>query len=277
MGSAMARHLLTAGHDVTVWNRSSDKADGLVAAGAWEASTPAEAAAGRDVVVLMLFGPEASREVLFGPDGVAMSARPGTLVIDSSTVGPTAAREIGAELARRELRFVDAPVAGTVQPAKDGTLGVLVGGSDEDFAAAKPLLELWGDPERVRHIGPVGSGNAAKTVVNQALGVVMAGLGEALHLVGDLGLDRGVMLDLLATGPYGWPLAQKRSMIESNDFSATSFSLDLMAKDLELALKEADVDLAATSGALADARAAIDAGQGDADYAAMAGHIERAH
>jgi 3-hydroxyisobutyrate dehydrogenase-like beta-hydroxyacid dehydrogenase len=277
MGSAMVGHVLAAGHDVAVWNRSSGKADELVGAGAWEAASPAEAAAGRDVVVLMLFGPEASREVLFGPDGVATAAAPGTLVIDSTTIGPTAAREIGAELARRELRFVEAPVAGSTTPAAEGTLSVFAGGSDEDFAAAKPMLELWGDPQRVRHVGPLGAGNAAKIVVNQALGVVIAGLGEALHLVGDLGLDRALMLDLLAAGPYGWPLNQKRSMIESGDFSATTFSLELMAKDLGLAVGEADVDLAVTAAALAYARAASADGHGGDDYAAVAGYVAGAH
>jgi 3-hydroxyisobutyrate dehydrogenase-like beta-hydroxyacid dehydrogenase len=277
MGSAMARHVLDAGHDLAVWNRSTGKADELVTAGAFEAASPAEAAAGRDVVVLMLFGPDASREVLFGPEGAATGAAPGTLVIDATTVGPTVAREIGAELARRELRFVDAPVAGSVQPATDGTLAVLAGGRDEDFADAKPMLELWGDPERIRHIGPVGAGNAAKVVANQALGVAIAGLGEALQLAADLGLDRAVVLDILAAGPYGRPLEQKRSMIESGDFSATAFSLDLMVKDLDLAVSETDVELPVTAAALADSRAAAAAGHGGEDYGVVAGYLADAH
>jgi 3-hydroxyisobutyrate dehydrogenase-like beta-hydroxyacid dehydrogenase len=277
MGAAMARHVVTAGHDVRVWNRSEGKADALVGLGAVEAFSPAEAAADSDAVVLMLFGPDASREVLFGPDGIATTARPGTLVIDATTIGPTAAREIGAELQRRGLRYVEAPVAGSTKPAAEGMLGVLAGGDDADYADARPLLELWGDPERIRHVGPVGAGNAAKIVVNQALGVVMAGLGEALHLVGDLGLDRDLMLDLLATGPYGWPLAQKRSMIENGDFAATTFSLELMAKDLDLALAETAVELPVTAAALSEARAASAAGHGGEDYAALAGYLADAH
>ena len=273
MGAAMAQHVLDAGHSLTVWNRSPGKATALVTAGASEAGSPAEAAAGADVVVLMLFGPESSREVLLGTDGVAAGARPGTLVVDATTIGPAAARELGAELTGRGLRYVDAPVAGSVQPAVAGTLGVLVGGAAADVAEAMPLLELWGDSGRIRHVGEVGAGSAMKLVINLTLGVAIAGVGEAMRLGHDLGLDRSTVLDVIGAGPLQFTVGQKRAMLESSDYSATAFSLDLMAKDLDLCLDAAAHELPATAAAAGAARSAVGAGHGGDDYAALAGYL----
>ncbi|HEX8003322.1 MAG TPA: NAD(P)-dependent oxidoreductase [Mycobacteriales bacterium] len=265
MGAAMAAHVARAGHDLTVWNRTPGRAGPLVDLGAREARDVADAVRDADAVVTMLFGPDAVREVL---TGVREAAPPGALVVESSTIGPAVAREVA-----KGLRFVDAPVVGSVQPATDGTLGVLAGGSAEDYAAAEPLLHLWGDPERVRHLGPVGAGSAMKLVVNLTLGVAMGGIGEALRLAGDLGIDRADTLDVIAWGPLGVSVKTKRAMLDSGEFTPTGFSLDLMAKDLDLALKAADGDLALTRAALAAARDAVASGHGTDDYAALAGHI----
>jgi 3-hydroxyisobutyrate dehydrogenase len=265
MGAAMAAHVARAGHDLTVWNRTPGRAGDLVALGAREASSVAEAVREAEVVVTMLFGPDAVREVLAQ---VREHAPAGALVVESSTIGPAVAREVA-----KGLRFVDAPVVGSVQPATDGTLGVLVGGSPEDYAYAEPLLHLWGDPERVRHLGPVGAGSALKLVVNLTLGVAMGGIGEALRLAGDLGVDRTTTLDVIAMGPLGVSVNTKRRMLEGGEFTPTGFSLDLMAKDLDLALHAADGDLALTRMALAAARDAIASGHGEDDYASLAGHI----
>ena len=265
MGAAMAAHVARAGHDLTVWNRTPGKAGDLVALGAREAASVADAVGGAKIVVTMLFGPDAVREVL-------AEARPHlgdtTLVVESSTIGPAVAREVS-----KGLRFVDAPVVGSVGPATDGTLGVLVGGSAEDYAAAEPLLHLWGDPERVRHLGAVGAGSALKLVVNLTLGVAMGGVGEALRLAADLGVDRRDALDVVAMGPLGMSVNSKRTMLDSGEFTPVGFSLDLMAKDLDLALHAADGDLALTRMALAAARDAIASGHGMDDYASLAGHI----
>ncbi|MGW5673325.1 NAD(P)-dependent oxidoreductase, partial [Micromonospora sp. NPDC003776] len=162
MGTPMARHVLRAGHELTVWNRTRGKADALAAEGATVAETPAAAAAGRDVVVLMLADPAAVEQVLLGPDGVASGADPDTLVVDGSTIGPDASRRMATRLREHRLRYVDAPVYGSVGPATEGTLGVLAGGEAADVAAARPLLELWGDPAQVRHVGASGAGSAGK-------------------------------------------------------------------------------------------------------------------
>jgi 3-hydroxyisobutyrate dehydrogenase-like beta-hydroxyacid dehydrogenase len=273
MGAAMARHVLDAGHSLTVWNRSAGKAGELVAAGAKEAATPAEAARDADVVVLMLFGPDSVREVLLGEDGVVQTAREGTLVVDATTIGPEATREIADAVAQRGLRYLDAPVAGTVGPAREGTLGVFAGGADDDVAQARPLLEAWGDPQKVLHLGPVGAGSALKLVVNLALGITAEGVGEALALADDLGVDRGAALKALGSGPFGWFLNQKGSMVESGSYSPTAFSLDLAAKDVDLAVSSARRELPASAAALAQLRAASQAGRGDDDYASLVGFL----
>lgn len=268
MGVAMARHVLDAGHELVVWNRTPGKAGDLVAAGATEARTPAEAADGADAVVLMLFGPDSVREVL--PQVV----REGLLVVDSTTIGPDAAREFGRLCEDSGARYIDAPVAGSIGPATDGTLGVLAGCREEDWADAQQLLHLWGDPAKVRRIGPVGTGSALKLVVNQGIGVLAAGLGETLRLSTELGLDRTTVLDVLGAGAYGWTLAQKRSMLDASDYSGTQFSLDLLTKDLALAVQAApDADLEVTRSVLDVARQTLDAGHSGEDYAAIIGHL----
>jgi 3-hydroxyisobutyrate dehydrogenase len=165
-------------------------------------------------------------------------------------------------------------VAGSTGPATDGTLGVLAGAAEEDWAEVEPLLHLWGDPARVRRVGPVGSGSALKLVVNQGIGVLAAGLGEALKLGTELGVDRGLLLDVFTMGAYGWTVNQKRSMVEAGDFSGTQFSVDLLAKDLDLAVSAArDAQLEVTRAALDAARRTIDAGHSGEDYAAIIGHL----
>lgn len=271
MGVAMARHVLTAGHDLHVWNRTPGKAAELVAGGAVEAKTVADAVAGADAVVLMLFGPGSVREVL---PSVLDAAPPGVLVIDSTTIGPEAAREFGALCHARGARYVDAPVAGSIGPATEGTLGVLAGAAVDDWADAEPLLQLWGAPPRVRLVGPVGAGSALKLVVNQGIGVLAAGLGEAMKLGMELGLDRALLLDVLGGAAYGWTLNQKRPMLEAQDYTGTQFSVDLLAKDLDLAVHAAnDAGLAITRAALDAARRTIESGHGGEDYAAIIGHL----
>lgn len=266
----MARHVLEAGHELTVWNRTTGKAGDLVQAGATEAESVKDAVRDAEAVVLMLFGPDSVREVL---KSVAAAAPRGALVIDSTTIGRDAALEF-AELAdSKGLRYVDAPVVGTIPPAQQGTLGVLVGGSDDDVAAAKPLLELWGDPEKIRHVGPVGSGNALKTVVNLTLGVAMGGVAEALRLGRELGIERDVLLATLGQGPLGFSVNQKKDMLASGEYQPTAFSLDLLLKDLSLALDVSPTDLPITAATAQYAEAAIAAGHGDDDYTAFAGYL----
>jgi 3-hydroxyisobutyrate dehydrogenase len=262
MGALMSRHVLDAGHDLVVWNRTPGRAGELVAAGAREAATPQEAVESADVAVLTLFGPDSVREVL------PSVLRPGLLVVDGTTIGPDAARENGALAQAAGARYADAPVAGSLAPARAGQLGVLVGCREADWPEVEVLAHLWGDPARVRRVGEVGAGSALKLVVNQGIGVLAAGLGEAVRLSADLGLERSLVLDVLQGAMYGWTLGQKRSMLDAGDFSGTEFSLDLLAKDLSLAVA-AGTGLPVTEAVLQHARAAQAAGRGGEDYAAV--------
>lgn len=273
MGGAMARHVLDAGHSLAVWNRTPEKAAELVTAGATLAASPAEAARGADIVVTMLADPNAVREVLLGPKGVADGAAEGTLVVDASTIGPSAAREIAGELGKRGLRYVDAPVLGSVQPAREGTLAVFAGGSEADYAEAEPILRLWGDPEKVRRVGDVGSASAVKLLINLTIGVATAGVGEALRLAAELGVDRDEALDALAAGPLGATVHSKRRMLAEEDYSPVGFSLDLLAKDFGLVIDEARGDLPVTESVQAVVLEAVAAGHGEDDYAALAGYL----
>ena len=270
MGRLMATHVVEAGHQLTVWNRTPGKAEELVSRGAREASSIDDAVRDADVIVLMLFGGDSVDEVL---EPIASAAPKGTLIIDATTTGPDASRRLAAKAQDLGLRYVDAPVVGSLPPAKDGTLGVLVGGTDDDVAEARPLIELWGDSERIRHLGEAGAGNALKATVNMCLGIAMAGVAEALKLAEDLSLDRETVLDTLEAGPFGWTIKQKRKMLTSGDYSQTTFSLELMAKDLQAALGSTQTPLPLAADALALAKGAVDAGRGDQDYATMAGHL----
>lgn len=271
MGRALAAHIARSPeHELTVWNRTPGKAGDLVAAGAREATSVADAVTGAELVLLMLFGPDAVSAVL---DEVVAAAAADTLVVDCSTVGPAFARECAERLAEAGLRYVDAPVAGSVGPATEGKLGVLVGGADDAVAFARPVLALWADPDRLTHLGPAGSGSAMKLVINTTLGTSMAGLGEALRLAADLGLSEGVTFDVLCAGPFGWTINLKRDPLSRGDTATPQFALDALAKDLGLALDQGDRPLPSIQAAADAARAAIDDGRGGHDYAALAAYL----
>src|SRR3954453_20743671 len=165
MGSRQAVHLVRAGHELCVWNRTRETADaGAAEHGATVAATPRDAVADVEIAFTMLVDGDQVRAVLGEAAG---AAQPGLLCVDMSTIGSTAAREIGATLADRGVRFIDAPVTGSSPKAEDGTLTVMAGGEREDFERARPLLEEMGG--LVVHAGPLGHGQTVK-VINNAVG-----------------------------------------------------------------------------------------------------------
>ena len=228
MGEPMAARLLSSSHDLTVWNRSAEKAKRLADAGATVASTPADAVARADVAITMLATPDALSEVLFGESGAA-AVLDGKTLIEMSTVGPATIEEIGPKLAAGTT-LVDAPVLGSIPAATDGTLLVFVGAEPDVYERVRPLLESFGD---VRRIGGPGSGAAIKLVVNMTLGAVMTTLGEALALARAFGLDRSTVLDILEESPIANTVKGKRERIESGHYPA-NFKLALGEKDLRL-------------------------------------------
>ena len=273
MGEPMAGRLLDAGHDLVVWNRTPERADGLVERGARRADSPAEAASGAEAVFTMISTPEALEGVVFGDGlpGLVDGLAPGTALVDMSTVGPDAVRAVADRLPEG-VDMLDAPVLGSVPQASDGTLKLFVGGSDEVFARWRPVLQELGRP---RHLGALGAGASMKLVANSCLGALMTALAEALTLADALGLDQGAVLDVLSESPIGATTKSKRGRVESGEYPP-NFTLELAAKDLRLVTEAAErlgVEAKVAAGARAHFEAAHERGFGDLDYSAVIAHV----
>jgi 3-hydroxyisobutyrate dehydrogenase-like beta-hydroxyacid dehydrogenase len=267
MGTPMATRLLAAGHDVTVWNRTSAKTQRLVDLGASAADSPADAVAAVDVVITMVATPQALAEVLFADDGVVHGLRPGQLLIDMSTVGADMIRSVAGRLPT-ETTFVDAPVRGSVPEATAGQLAIYVGATQTAFDQVAPLLAPLGNPH---HVGGLGAGAATKMVVNLVLDVTITAFGEAVALGDRLGLDRAKLLDVLAESPIGATVRAKRANLESGDYPP-SFKLRHALKDIRLATEAASghgPDLAVAVAAQGWLEQAATSGASDLDFSAV--------
>ena len=267
MGRPMATRLLEAGHDLTLWNRTLEKAKTLEGHGAAVASSPREAAQGAELIITMLSDRSALEEVLFGPDGLVEGASSGAMLVEMSTIGPTAVREIRERLPR-ELTMVDAPVLGSVPQAEAGELQVFVGASEDDFERCRYTLQAMGKP---RHVGDPSAGAALKIVVNSTLGSVMVAVGEALALGDGLAVDRQIVLDVLRGSYLGGVVESKESAIVGGDWSPR-FTVALAAKDLRLVNDEAEGAGAGLEAAKANRlvyEEALASGYGDLDYSAV--------
>jgi len=232
MGRGMAHNLLKAGFDVRVWNRTAARMDAVVAAGAAAASSPADVAAHSDIIFICVSDTPDVEAVVLGADGVRAGARPGSLVIDTSTISPQAEREIAARLAERGVHLLDAPVSGGSEGAARGTLSVMVGGSAEQVARAMPYLQAVG--KTITHVGEQGAGQMVK-LVNQILVVVtMLGVSEALVFASAGGLDLERTLAAVSGGAAGsWMLANRGPQVLNGDWRP-GFTIDLQQKDLRL-------------------------------------------
>jgi 3-hydroxyisobutyrate dehydrogenase len=270
MGLPMAGRVLGAGHPLCAWNRTPGRADALVARGATTARTAAEATRGAQIVITMLSDPAALTDVLFGVDGVADSIDDDAVLIDMSTVGPTAIREVAERL--RPVRVLDAPVLGSVPHAEGGSLVIMVGGDDASLGRCSDVLESMG---RVVHVGPAGAGATVK-LANNAAGVsALVALGEVLSLTDRAGLAPDVVLDALGLGPLASFVERWRDEL-SHPNGRVDFRLVLARKDLALALEEArgrglPLDLVRTAMARCDD--ALAAGLGNENITAVVGHV----
>jgi 3-hydroxyisobutyrate dehydrogenase-like beta-hydroxyacid dehydrogenase len=272
MGRPMATRLLEAGHDVTVWNRTPERAEPLTRYGAAVAGSPAEAAQGSEFVVTMLADGPAVEDVLFREDGVVAGMSPGTLLVEMSTIGPAAVQAIREGLPH-EVDLIDARVMGSTPRAEAGELVIVVGGSEEAFQRARDVLEVLGKPRRV---GGLGAGAALKLVMNSTLGPMLVAIGEGLALGRALGLDQRTVLEAMEAGYLGALVKLKRQMIETGRFPA-QFKLSLAAKDLGLAAdagREAGVELRGLELTRRLLEQATAAGLGDQDYAALIAFLD---
>jgi 3-hydroxyisobutyrate dehydrogenase-like beta-hydroxyacid dehydrogenase len=271
MGQRIAERLLGAGWNVQVWNRTTAKADALVARGAALAATPATAAAAASAVITMVADPAALQAVTEGEHGIASGLGPQTALIEMSTVGPAAVARLSAELPPH-TPLLDAPVLGSLAEAENGTLTIFVGGDHSVVARWTPLLAALGRPV---HVGGLGSGAAAKLVANSALFTSLAAVGEALSLADGLALERDAAYAVLARTPLAAQAERRRDAIEANRYPPR-FRLALARKDSELIAEAAAAsgrELRLGESAQAWLVEAEGAGYGEADYAAVLAHI----
>jgi 3-hydroxyisobutyrate dehydrogenase len=271
MGGGMAGRLLGAGFQVTVWNRTADRARPLVAAGATLAASPREAAADAEVAISMVADDAASRRVWLGGDGALAGARRGTIVIESSTVSPDWVVTLARESRAHGCDPLDAPVTGSRTHAASGELLFLVGGDAGVFERARPLFAAMG--RDALHLGAAGSGARLKLVNNFLCGVHAAALAEALALVERNGLDRDQALTVLINGAPGSPMVKTLApRMVARDYIPPHFALTLMKKDLAYAQAEAarhGVPLTTAAAAERLFDRAIEAGEGGRDLSAV--------
>jgi 3-hydroxyisobutyrate dehydrogenase len=237
MGQSMAGHLLTAGHPLTIFNRSRGKAAGLLARGAQWADTPSDVAARSDVVITMVGLPSDVEQVWLGADGVVAGARKDALLIDMTTSSPELARRLAAAAAQRGCEALDAPVSGGEVGARDAKLSIMVGGSQQAFDAALPILQLMG-ANIVRQGGP-GAGQHTKMCNQIVIASTIMGVCEGLAYAKSAGLDLPTVLRAIGAGAAGgFQLNVLGQKIIDGDF-APGFFIEHFLKDLGIALAEA--------------------------------------
>ncbi len=271
MGGAMVANVARAGFPVTAWNRSAGRAADLSELGVTLAPSAAAAAAEGDVIVTIVSDTPDVEAVLFGPDGVADGARSGSLVVDMSTISPSATRGFAERLAASGVTMLDAPVSGGSEGAKKGTLSIFVGGEAADLERARPILATMGTT--ITHLGPIGSGQAAKAVNQVILAGGYLGVAEGIVLAMKAGLDVEALVAALSGGAaQSWVLANRSGRMLANDYPL-GFKVALHRKDLGSALelgRETGTALPVTALVETLEAALVKRGHGDDDVSAVA-------
>ena len=235
MGGAMAANVARAGFHVTAWNRTPGRASDLRELGVELAASPAAVAAASDIVVTIVSDTPDVETVIFGEGGVAGGAPAGSLVIDMSTISPSATRDYASRLAAQGVGMLDAPVSGGSEGAKKGTLSIFVGGEAADLERAHPVLAAMGTT--ITHVGPIGSGQAVKAVNQVILAGTYLGVAEGVVLAIKAGLDVEQVVGALSGGAaQSWVLANRSGRMLANDYPL-GFKVALHRKDLGIALE----------------------------------------
>lgn len=237
MGLPMCRRLLAAGYPLTVWNRNPAKCAPLVEAGARQVATPAELCEQADVVMLCLADTAVVREVVFGPVGVAEGAKPGQLLVDFSSLEPTATREMAAELADKTgMAWLDSPVSGGVVGAEAGSLAIMVGGDAADLDRVRPVLLELG--QRVTHMGGVGAGQVTKACNQMIVACNALVIAEVVALAEQAGVDASLIAEALAGGfADSKPLQILAPQMAESRFEPVKWHVRTLLKDLDTAVK----------------------------------------
>ncbi len=271
MGSRMAANVARAGFPLSVWTHTPGKAERWAAEHGAEAfATPAEVAARSEILVSMVVDGAQVASVLLGPGGVIESAHEGLLCVDMSTIAPPDTLRIGAALRARGIAMLDAPVTGSSPRAEDGTLTIMVGGDQQEFARARPLLETMGG--LIAHVGELGQGERLK-LINNALGAAnAAAMAEALLLADACGIDLDAFVEVVSAGSGGSAqLTLKSAAMRAHDYTPL-FKTAHMLKDVRLCLEEAQaagVPFPAAAHARDLLSATMARGHAEQDYAAL--------
>lgn len=269
MGAPMAHNLLKASYSVCVFDLVQTTMDSLEQAGATQAKSASDVVQGADVVISMLPAGKHVESLYIGDSGLISQLKAGCLVIDSSTIDAATSKVVAKELAKKSIHFIDAPVSGGVGGATAGTLTFIVGGKEQDYATALPILQAMG--KNIFHAGDHGAGQVAKICNNMLLSVLMLGTSEALQMAIDNGLDPKVMSDImLQSSGRNWtlelynPCPDVLPNVPSSNHYQGGFMVDLMKKDLGLAMDTGLKSQSATPmGALAQSLYSIHSQQGN--------------
>jgi 3-hydroxyisobutyrate dehydrogenase len=276
MGSRQTANLAKAGYELTVFNRTRERAEGWVQEhGGAVAGSPREVAERSDVVITMVVDGAQVEAMILGEDGALAGARDGTLFVDMSTIAPATARSLAERLQAEGHAFVDAPVTGSSPKAEAGTLTIMCGGADADVARARPLFEVMG--EKIVHAGAAGQGQAVKVLSQGVTAVNCATLAQAITVARRSGIDLDALLDVMTGGSSDSTMRELkgRPMVE-HDFPVL-FKLEHMLKDVQLCLEEsrgagASFPFAALAGELYSA--GVGRGLGQEDFAAVLEVVE---
>lgn len=233
MGGAMAANLIKAGHSLVVWNRSAARGRALVDQGAVLATSPADVAArGATVIFINVTNTPDVEQVIFGENGIAAKAGRGTIIVDNSTINPVETQRFASRLTEQGLELLDAPVSGGDVGARNGTLSIMVGGSEAAFNKVLPLFQAMG--KNIRHLGPSGMGQVCKACNQIAVTLNLLGVCEAMALAKKSGLDPQKMIDAISGGAASsWQLVNLAPRIAKGDMDP-GFMIDLVLKDLAI-------------------------------------------
>ena len=269
MGSLMAMRLLQAGYPLSVYDRTKEKTQEAVQNGAKLADTPRDLALNSDFVLSSVTDNHALHELMYGQHGAVAGAKPGSVFVDLSTIAPDQSRQLAAAVKEQGAEMIDAAVSGSTPQAKAGELVIFVGGGQETYSKAKPILEHLG--KSVFYMGQQGMGTAMKMVVNTLLGLGLQAIAEAVALGEKAGLEKNMLLDVLEQTAVIAPTHKAKLDNLKNGEYPTTFALALMRKDFSLIMREAaelSVPMPATAAAEQMYAAALARGL-DADYSIM--------
>ncbi len=276
MGVGMSLNLLKAGHEVSVHNRTREKEEHVAKQGAQRAESPREAAEGAEVIVTMVSDTPDVEQVVLGDEGIIHGAPQGAIVIDMSTISPTATRQMAEALGTKGIKMLDAPVSGGPEGANNGTLAIMVGGDTDAFEKALPILKIMG--KTVTHVGPIGAGQITKAINQIMIAGTYLSVAEGLTLGMKAGLDMEKVISAISGGAASsWVLHNRGINVVKNDYPL-GFRVKLHHKDLGIALqtaRELEVTLPATALVEQIENGLIASGHADDDVSAIGRAIRK--